>query len=75
MSHNEMTPDGGSSHDAPAIVWTDAGHPDEGSLQTWADDAFDAASSAQVQAHVQGCAVCHDEVATLRGYTAGKSVV
>lgn len=78
MSHNERTdsglaPDGGSSHDTLAIVWTDAGHPDEGSLQTWADDAFDVAIAAQVQAHVDGCAVCQGDVATLRGYTAAAS--
>lgn len=68
MSHNEMTPD-----DALAIVWTEAGHPDEGSLQTWLDDAFDGASTTQVQAHVAGCAVCQREVATLRGYMAATS--
>ncbi len=68
MSHNEMTPD-----DTLQIVWTDAGHPDEGSLQTWLDDAFDAASGAQVQAHVGGCVVCQQAVATLRGYTAAAS--
>ena len=68
MSHNEMTPD-----NALQIAWTDAGHPDEGSLQTWLDSAFDAANSAQVQAHVSGCAVCQQEVATLRGYTAAAS--
>ncbi|WP_373065574.1 von Willebrand factor type A domain-containing protein, partial [Gemmatimonas sp.] len=68
MSHNEMRP-----NDALQIAWTDAGHPDEGSLQTWLDDAFDAANGAQVQAHVGGCAVCQQEVATLRGYTAAAS--
>lgn len=73
MSHNEMTPDGGTSHDALAIVWTDAGHPDEGSLQTWLDDAFDVTTAAQLQAHVNVCVVCQGEVATLRGYTAAAS--
>ncbi len=68
MSHNELTPD-----EALQIVWTDAGHPEEGSLQTWLDDAFDATNSAQVHAHVGGCAVCQQEVATLRGYTAATS--
>jgi Ca-activated chloride channel homolog len=73
MSHNELTPSGMSPDDVLAIVWTDAGHPDEGSLQTWLDDAFDAASTTQVQAHVTGCAVCQREVATLRGYMAAAS--
>ncbi len=68
MSHNEMTPD-----DALAIVWTDAGHPDKGLLQAWLDDAFDVATATQVQAHVNGCAGCQGEVATLRGYTAAAS--
>jgi Ca-activated chloride channel family protein len=73
MSHNEMTPSTPTPDDTLAIVWTDAGHPDEGSLQTWLDDAFDAATTAQVQAHVTGCAVCQREVATLRGYMAATS--
>jgi Ca-activated chloride channel homolog len=75
MSHNELTPSGMSSDDVLAIVWSETGHPDEGSLQTWLDDAFDAASTTQVQAHVTGCAVCQREVATLRGYMAAASRV
>lgn len=68
MSHNEMTPD-----DALQIVWTDAGHPDEGSLQTWLDEAFDAERRAQMHAHVHDCDACQQDVATLRGYTAAAS--
>ena len=73
MSHDEMSPDGMSPDDTLSIVWSEAGHPDEGSLQTWLDEAFDATSRAQVQAHVDACAVCQSEVATLRGYTAATS--
>jgi Ca-activated chloride channel family protein len=42
-------------------------------MQTWLDDAFDAAGTTQVQAHVTGCVACQADVATLRGYMAATS--
>ena len=73
MSHNDLTQSGMTPDDALQIVWTDSGHPDEGSLQTWLDNAFDDACGVRVQAHVDGCAACQQDVATVRGYTAATS--
>ncbi len=53
--------------------WTADGHLDDGTIHTWLDGAFDAASSAEVNAHVEGCAVCSAAVAEARGFTAGAS--
>src|SRR5215207_1526761 len=48
-------------------------HPDEGTIHAWLDDALDAATAAQIAAHVRECAECAERVAEARGLIAGSS--
>lgn len=67
---NEYNPD-----DVLRPEWTADGHVDEGTIHTWLDGAFDEASAALVQAHVDRCATCRAAVAEARGFVAGASRV
>lgn len=70
LSHNPSRQD-----DVLMPEWTSDGHVEEGSIHAWLDDAFDAAQSETVHAHVTGCAVCQAAVAEARGFIAGASRV
>ena len=48
-------------------------HPDEGQIHAWLDGALDAASAAELEAHVVACADCAAAVAEARGLIAGAS--
>ena len=52
-----------------------AGHPDEGTIHTWVDGAFDEQQAARVHAHVTSCASCAAAVAEARGLVAATSRV
>ena len=61
------------SQDGPKVLWTNDGHPDEGSLYAWIDSAFNAHSAALVDGHVERCRQCSDAVSEFRGYDAAAS--
>jgi hypothetical protein len=48
-------------------------HLDEGTIHAWLDGALDSAQSADVEAHVKGCAECSAKVAEARGLIAASS--
>lgn len=48
-------------------------HPDEGTIHSWLDGALPTRESAELEAHVQGCAQCAAAVAEARGFIAGAS--
>jgi hypothetical protein len=50
-------------------------HPDEGTIHAWLDGAFDAPTSAAIEAHVASCPSCTERVAEARGLIAGASRV
>src|SRR5215207_8028128 len=49
------------------------GHPDEGLIHAWLDEALDAAESERLAAHVRECPACQARVAEARGLIAGAS--
>jgi Putative zinc-finger len=49
------------------------GHPDEGMIHAWLDEALDAAESERLAAHVRDCPTCQAQVAEARGLIAGAS--
>jgi hypothetical protein len=49
------------------------GHPDEGLIHAWLDEALDAAESERLSAHVRECPACQERVAEARGLIAGAS--
>ena len=49
------------------------GHPDEGLIHAWLDDALSAPEAERVAAHVRACADCQARVAEARGLIAGAS--
>ena len=52
-----------------------AGHPDEGTIHAWLDDALPAAEAAALERHVAGCAECAAAVAEARGLIAASSQI
>ena len=51
------------------------GHPDEGTIHAWLDDALSVDDAARVEAHVAECVPCAERVAEARGLIAGASRV
>jgi len=49
------------------------GHPDEGLIHAWLDEALDASESERLAAHVRDCSACQARVAEARGLIAGAS--
>ncbi len=69
-----MSRDAFHMSDEPLIPeFTADGHLDEGTVHAWLDGMYDEEATAQVAAHIQGCASCSAMVAEARGLLAGSS--